>query len=257
MFDSATLKNKLGIDHKYVIVDGLPSDLRYTGKDISAVYVRDLMFDEIKALSLYLSKDNYDINQLATAYRDVVKITTKDGNQFDLIDLELADFHYLVIVSSILTDEGANWIVERPCVECEKPFEAKFSYAEIEYDADKDLVFPMKLLGTDKSIHPLLVKDYIVMLDDNVSKIRKQFNLPYDEATTKQLLSYATSLEYSNLQELVDNINLINSSPKNIAIVKDINKSSLITIKPFRHSCPHCNALNLYRYDFSVIRGYL
>lgn len=256
MHDSITLKNKLGIDHRYTVISELPTGLRYSGKTISNIYVRDLMFDEIKALSLYLSKE-YDLNQLVSIYSDIIKVTTLDGEQFDLMDLELVDFHYMVIVSSILTDSEAAWNITRDCTSCGESISAKFFYSDIDYEFDKDLKFPIPLLGTEKTIHPLLVKDYIALLDDNVTKFLIQNEIKIDDNIAKELLSYAVSLNYNSVKELVDNVNLLNSSPKLINIVKDINQSSLVTIKPFTECCPKCSQTNHFKYDFSVLRGYL
>lgn len=255
MSDSKELLNKLGINHKYMIMDELPSGFR-SYKNVSKIYVRDLMFDELYSLNLYLNK-SYSLEQLINSFSDAIKITDKDNNQFDLTNLELVDFHYLMIVSSILSDNEASWRITRDCDSCGKEIVAKFHFDSISYSLDEELEFPMKLSGTDKLINTVLVKDYILLSEGFTESLLIKSGLKMGLEVFKELLSFAIVLDYKNDNDIIENIKLINSNPFLVRIIKDISFSSQVKINPFEHTCQSCNTLNYFRYDFSVLRGYL
>lgn len=257
MLDSIQLKNKLGIDHKYVLLTELPTGYRSYKGIISNIYIRDLMFDEIKSLSSYLSQ-NLDLNQLVNTYGDIVKITTIDGNQFDLLDLELADFHYLLVATSILTESESKWTATKECSKCPTEITTDFHYSDIEYELiTEGIDLPIPLTNTSKFIKPVLVKDQILLSDENISKIKNLLDIKIDDESLTSLITYAISLTYSNISDIADNVKLLNSNPKLIKLVKEINKELVVLIKPFKHVCDECKTVNYFNYDFDSLKGYL
>lgn len=250
------LIDKYNVTHDYKIIKELPSKFRLY-KNINNVYVRDLYFDEIKTLSMYLERDN-DIEQLCKIYDDIIKIEL-EGNLFlDIRNLEMADFHYLVIISSILTEPDSSWKVVKSCTGCGSTIKENVYYSDIDYEYDETLKLPIKLAGTDKFLNPTLVKDFIQLLDENVDKFILQNNLnSIDKAIVKDLLSYSTALGYDNSKDLYNNFVWLNANHKHLKIMKEILKETVIRISPFKTTCKECGKDNYSVYDFSTIRGYL
>lgn len=250
------LLDKYGVSHDYKIIKDLPSKFRLH-KDIKSIYIRDLYFDEIKTLSMYLNRD-YDIEQLCKIYDDIIKVELDDETFLDIRNLEMADFHYLVIISSILTEPDSNWKITKPCDNCGNIIKENVYYSDINYEYDEDLQLPMKLAGTDKYLNPTLVKDFISLLDDNIEKFIIQNNLKsIDESIVKNLLSYATALGYKDNKELYENFLWLNANHKHLRMMKEILKETMIKIAPFKTTCKSCGTINHSVYDFSVVRGYL
>jgi hypothetical protein len=249
------LKNK----HEYLSVEELPSKNR-NYPDLDKVLVRDLMFDEIKALAKFISPlEDYNLKQLLVIFFDAIKLFDSDGNKIKLEDLEVVDFHYLLVVTSILTDENTTWNINTVCNgdDCNEQLTKAVPLDAIEYEADSSISL-IPIPGTDKHVHPLTLKDKLN--SDNSEFFKELFVKEYyeiEEDSFDELLSYAVSVTNSSNLEVVNNLALLLADRKVFDNVIEVNKLLKAIIKPIEIKCESCLYVNKMIYDFQEIRGYL
>lgn len=250
--------NKLGIESSYLVYNDLPSGMR-SYKNIDKVLVRGLMFDEVKSLARYLS-NQYDLKQLANCYQDVIRLNTKDGKIVPLENLEIVDFHYLIVVSSMFTDPDAEIKLTYKCKNCGEEHTEIIQLSDIKYNVDNLDISEVPLSDQELKAHPQLVKDAIVLsdVDDLYTKYLKLYNkFHISKEDFIELISYAVILNWEVSEDLFIIVNKLNSNLKLLNEVRNIDRELSTSLEPFHFKCNKCSIVNDLQYDFNNLRGYL
>lgn len=242
---------------RYMVVSGLPSNYR-SYPELETVRVRGLNFGEVMTLASFLDGEA-SMDQLATSYSEVIKLTKSNGEDFPLTSLELADFHYLLIVSSILTEDGLSWNARNTCTKCGKSENHAIEVDDIQYKHKvENLSIPVPFNGW--SIKPLTVKDKIKLeaVDRLYLAYNKQENSEsIDLKSFTTILSYAVMCDYDSEEKLFEFISLINRNPKYYKLIKDLADEMTIYLLPVNLKCSECGHNDQVSYTFEDIRGYL
>lgn len=238
--------NTSGEPCDYLVVDQIPSHFR--SYEQTEVYVRGLYFEESLSLAKYVgSTTNPSYTQLASIYTDVIR-------GVDILDLELVDFIYLMIVSSIWTVDNFGW---QPNIKCSNlidgdPCDGVITSKIIIDDFDfNDLLIdtlpvPIKLGKHDVSIGALTVRDII----------EKEAYMKAHPETDRKVLDYAFSIKNPELTS-EEKIKKIRFSPTtDVNQIKDIDNDIHIKIDPILKKCPACGHTNKLKIGLSKIRGY-
>lgn len=249
-------KSKLGTTHNYLVITELPSKNR-SYVNFKHALVRDLFFDEVRSLAAYLKSDEINTRQLVNSYRDVIKLVDQDDNIIAIENLELLDFHYLLVVSSLLTDESQSWILTTKCDCCDEKIEYKVSYDQIDYEFKDSSALELGYVDLiDAKVKPLTVLDKILLEDENYVKYLPEYAKSLDPSIVLDIMSYAISLIRESDSDLTSNFNKINSNMSLRNKVKEVNNLLSARIKPFEVKCK-CGCSKKVSYEFDKIRSYL
>ena len=258
--NNITRVNKVGIESNYLVLDQLPSKQRGYPQ-INEILVRGLLFDEVKSLSKYLGSEAA-LRQLVNAYSDVIILNnTESGENFPLNILEMVDFHYLMVTSTLLTVDDASVKFSYICDNCNEHQNDQVELTALKYDVEfTDLIGGKVPVADEKyNVHPLKVIDLIKMDDSDIlrERYKTKFKLDLDSDIFKDLLSYAVCLDWTTDDDLFNNINIINSDRKLLREIIEVTDQLSTNLEPIQSKCKSCGYLNKLMFDFSSVRGYL